>query len=106
LETVLSRVVVISTPNVYKDKDNEMFSFWEFIKNYIERKNNDLISYFFKGKLEKEEYLKFLEDLFLYCKNNFCFIDYLEELNDDINWIKQNNLNARFIVDKWLVYMR
>jgi hypothetical protein len=27
LETVLSRVVVISTPNVYKDKDNEMFSF-------------------------------------------------------------------------------
>jgi hypothetical protein len=46
--------------------------------------------------------LEFLENLVIYAKKNFCFIDFLNELEEDINWIKQNNLNARFVVDKWI----
>jgi hypothetical protein len=47
--------------------------------------------------------LAFLENLVKYARQNFCFIEFLNELENDINWIKQNNLNARFIVDKWLI---
>jgi hypothetical protein len=44
-----------------------------------------------------------LENILIYAKKNFCFVEYLEELDEDINLIKQNNLNARFITDKWII---
>ena len=54
----------------------------------------------------KKENLEFLENLIIYAKNNLTLIKYLEELNDDINWIKQNNLNAKYIVDKWILKIK
>jgi hypothetical protein len=50
--------------------------------------------------------LVFLENLVKYARQKFCFTSFLWELQDDINWIKQNNLNARFIVDKWLIKLK
>jgi hypothetical protein len=50
--------------------------------------------------------LEFLENLIIYAKKNFCFIDLLDELEEDMNWIKQNNLIARFIVDKWIIKIK
>lgn len=101
LDTILSRVQTIelwwqSTIN----KDNFIF---DMIKNYINKKNTELISYFFRNKLEKQDYINFLDNLIIFSKENFIFINFLEEINEDINVIKQNNVNAKYVVDKWLL---
>lgn len=100
LDTILSRVQIVDLSLNKRNQENTFFQ--NLINNYINNKNQELISYFFQNKLEKEEYLEFLENLVIYAKKNFCFIDFLNELEEDINWIKQNNLNARFVVDKWI----
>lgn len=102
LDTILSRV---QTFNLWwKDiikKDNFLYN---LIENYIKKWwNTEIISYYYRNKLEKTDYINFLENLIIYSKENLIFIDFLEEINDDINSIKQNNVNARYVVDKWLL---
>jgi hypothetical protein len=73
------------------------------IRNYINEKNPEILSYYFRNKLEKQDYINFLENLIIYSKENLVFINYLTEIDEDINAIKQNNVNAKYIVDKWLL---
>jgi len=105
LDTVLSRVNIINLWWNKKLKENLFYS--ELIENYKQKKSNEILSYFFTNKLEKEEYIEFLENLIIYFKKNIWTInpDLLEELDDDINWIKQNNLFAKNVVDKWLMIL-
>jgi DNA polymerase III delta prime subunit len=103
LDTVLSRVNII---NLWWNKNLQKDIFYsELIENYKRNNDNEIIQYFYKAKLEKEEYIKFLENLIIYFKENIWSINsnLLLELDDDINWIKQNNLFAKNIVDKWLM---
>lgn len=103
LETIISRVKIIDLGWNKKLQKNLFYS--ELIENYIKNKNDEILSYFYKNKFEKEEYLIFLENLIIYFKDNNINFDLklLSDLDDDINWIKQNNLNAKNIVDKWLM---
>lgn len=105
LDTILSRVQIINLWTSNKLQEN--YFYLELIENYKKNKNDEILSYFFTNKLEKEEYIKFLENLVLYFKKNISEIDinYFWELDNDINWIKQNNLLARNVVDKWLMLM-
>jgi len=101
LDTILSRVQTINLWWIEKiKKDNFLFS---MIKNYIEKKDTEILSYFFRNKLEKEEYINLLENIIIYAKENLILINYLEEINEDINSIKQNNVNGKYIIDKWLL---
>lgn len=104
LDTILSRVQIVELFSSNKIKESDFFV-W-MIDSYISFKNDDLISYLYRNKLEKIEYLEFLENLLIYSKNNIKFVDFLEEINEDVNWIKQNNLNPRYITDKWLLKIR
>jgi len=104
LETILSRVQIINL-NINKNKKENEF-YLSLINSYIKNQSNELISYFFNTKLEKEEYIDFLENIIFYSKKNLILIKYLEELNEDINGIKQNNLNAKYIVDKWILKIK
>lgn len=108
LDTILSRVQIINLNIAWIKKENPFFQ--SLIKNYLNNESDELISYFFKSKLEKDELKKenieFLENLIIYAKNNIVLIKHLEELNEDINWIKQNNLNAKYIVDKWILKIK
>jgi hypothetical protein len=83
LDTILSRVQIVDLSLNKRNQENTFFQ--NLINNYINNKNQELISYFFQNKLEKEEYLEFLENLVIYAKKNFCFIDFLNELEEDIN---------------------
>jgi hypothetical protein len=69
----------------------------------LKNKDSELLSYFFKTKLEKDDYLDFLENLIIYSKKNLVFTDYLDEILEDITVVKTNNVNAKFIVDKWIL---
>lgn len=104
LDTILSRVQIVDLSLTKKRQENEFFQ--GLIRSYVNSGSQELVTYFFKNKLEKEEYLEFLENLIIYAKKNFCFIDLLDELEEDMNWIKQNNLIARFIVDKWIIKIK
>lgn len=100
LETILSRVQVINLEWKEKNKKNDFYQ--DLIKNHLNW-NSDLINYFFKSKLEKSDYLNFLENLIIYAKNNLVFIEFLDEILEDINAIKQNFVTAKYVVDKWIL---
>ncbi len=101
LDTILSRVQTLNLGWQSKIKKDEFI--YSMINNYVNKKDSEILSYYFRNKLEKEDYITFLENLIIYSKNNLIFIDYLNEISDDINVIKQNNVNAKYIVDKWLM---
>lgn len=101
LDTILSRVQTINFNSKEKNKKSEFY--YDLIKSYINNWSNDIISYFFKAKLEKQDYLSFLENLIIFIKENFLFIEFLDEILEDINAINQNNVNAKFIIDKWIL---
>ena len=101
LDTILSRVQTI---NLWWNKSISKDEFLtSMINSYICDKNPEILSYYFRNKLEKQDYLNFLENLILYSKENLAFIDYLSEIDEDINAIKQNNVNAKYVIDKWLL---
>lgn len=104
LDTILSRVQIINLAWNKKDKRNEFYI--SLLDNYLNNNNTDLISYFFNSKLEKEEYLDFLENLIIYSKEKRILISPIEEINEDINLIEKNNLNPRIILDKWLLRLK
>ncbi|MDP2090063.1 MAG: hypothetical protein Q8K30_00570 [Candidatus Gracilibacteria bacterium] len=101
LDTILSRVQTIDLggQSIIK-KDNFVYS---MIEKYILNKNTEIISYYYRNKLEKQDYIIFLENLIIYSKENLVLINFLNEIDEDINTIKQNNVNAKYIVDKWLL---
>ena len=76
------------------------------MSNFVFKKENELVSYFYKAKLEKTDYINFLQNLILFIKKNLIFVDYLDEIVDDINAIEQNNVNAKFILDKWILKLK
>lgn len=98
LETILSRVSKIKLDTQKVENKNMFFS------NLIEdrNKNTNLYSYFFSSKLEKQEYIDFLDTLFIYGKTHFTS-DFLYELNEDIFAVKKNNVLVKYIVDKWIL---
>jgi hypothetical protein len=55
------------------------------IFNYKQDNNPEIFSYYYRNKLEKNEYILFLQQLILYIKNTQSNINYLDELYDDIN---------------------
>jgi hypothetical protein len=73
------------------------------IESLLNKKNNDLIQYFFGGKLEKIEYISFLKSLLNYFSQKSIFIDLLYELSSDIYNAEQNNVNSKYIVDKYIL---
>ena len=93
LETILSRVQIIhSSKNIVSKKNN-------FYYDLIKQKK-EFISYIFKNKLEKEEQVKILENILLYLINNSLLTHKLDELQNDLDMLKQNNVNTRWILDK------
>jgi len=101
LDTILSRVQTFDLGWQTKIKKDEFI--YSLINNYITKKDSEILSYYFRNKLEKEEYISLLENIIIYSKENLVFINYLTEINEDINAIKLNNVVAKYIVDKWLM---
>ena len=101
LETILSR---IQTINLWLNKKIEENAFYfNLLDNYLEKRNSEIFSYFFRNKLEKFEYIDFLKNLILYSKKNFVFLELIEEIDEDINLIEKNNVNVKSVVDKYLL---
>lgn len=102
LETILSRVQtvnILSKTNILK---NEFF--YMLIDDFLNRKNENLIKYFFADKkLEKDEYIKFLNTFLLYIKQNLVYIELLDQIEESLNLIVKNNVLAKYEIDKLLL---
>ncbi len=106
LDTILSRVQVI---NLWLNEVVFQNDFYlDLLRWYTSWKDNSIISYFFKNKLEKQEYINFLEAIIDLQKKWFINIlnNMLDDLLDDINMIANNNVNARWIIDKWILLIK
>lgn len=104
LDTILSRVQIKKLMWDSISKRDEFYI--SMINSYLNDSSTEILSYFFRNKLEKEDYIKFLENLIIYIKENMILIDFLEELSDDLNMINTNNVNAKGVIDKWLLKIK
>lgn len=101
LDTILSRVQVVQLGWQARKKKSEFYQ--DMLTKYFEKNDNSIIKYFFWEKKEKREYTEALENIILYAKEKRVFIEFLDEILDDINKIEQNNLVPKYILDKWLL---
>lgn len=104
LDTILSRVQIVYFASKKTDKIDNFIQ--NLLSNFVYKNDQEIISYFYKEKLEKADYINFLQNLVLFIKKNLIFINYLDEILEDLNAIEQNNVNAKFIVDKWILKLR
>jgi len=101
LDTILSRCTIINLNQKNTFDINQ--SYYNMIDDYIRWINHDLASYVFKEKLEKENYINLLKNLIIYLKEKLVFLDLVEQINEDINWIQKNNLLPKYVVDKYII---
>jgi len=101
LDTILSRVHNIHVAGIKNQSENQYFQ--SLLQQISQGNKQEAINYFFNLKAEKQEYISFLENIILFAKKNFVFLDILDEVESDIQGISQNNVNAKYIIDKYLL---
>lgn len=101
IDTILSRVQVVDLWLYTSFSENSFY--FSLLEGYHKNKTSEIFSYFYRNKLEKHEYLDFLKSMIAYSKKHFVFLDFLLELEEDINLIEKNNVNAKYVVDKYLL---
>ncbi len=104
LETIISRCTIINMDKTIQDSKNEFY--YGMIDDYVRWIDHDLASYVFKEKLEKQDYINILNTLIVYFKNNLVYLDLIENIIEDINWIQKNNVLPKYIVDKYIIRMK
>lgn len=106
LDTILSRVQIINYDfNNYLVR-NDFFQ--SLLKNFFYNWNEwkiALFSYFYKNNLEKDEYIDFLKNIVYFSKDNlWLWIEnLLADIDTSIYSIKNNNVNAKYVVDSFLI---
>lgn len=103
LETILSRVQIIEDNKHIGEEKNDFY--FSMIGSYVQKGSDELIRYFFSGKYEKQEYVEFLKTLLMYISENTHYTHLLDELEEDIGGILKNNLQGKYIVDKYITLL-
>jgi len=101
LETILSRVQTFQIWGTLNKSENPYFQ--SIIQEISQWNNTQALNYFYKTKIEKSEYIEFLKNIIYFAKKHFIFIEKLSEIESDIQWIEQNNVNAKYVIDKYLL---
>lgn len=102
LDTILSRVLSIDLRGNKVFEKNEFYL--NLIDDYINKKNANLLKYFFDDKkLEKPDYITFFENFIYYIKTNLVYTDLLESIEESINLINKNNVLPKYEIDKILI---
>lgn len=104
LETILSRVQTISLNKGILSSGSEFY--YDMIQSYSQMQSDELVRYMFSAKLEKLEYVEFLKSLIEYISRNKVHIDLLDELHEDMNGILKNNLQGKYIADKYIMKLK
>lgn len=108
LDTILSRV---QTFNLWDSSqalsgDSSQAFYMHMIESHIQGSSDELVRYFFSQKYEKQEYVSFLNALMSYLMSHTSFLHLVDELYEDIGGILQNNLQARYVTDKYIMLLK
>lgn len=105
LDTILSRVqcVKLMQSSFLERSENRDSFYTGMIESHVSWRSDELVRYFFSGKFEKQEYAKFFKELLAYFMNNPIYKSIIDELEEDISGVLNNNLQGRYIVDKWIM---
>lgn len=99
LETILSRVQIVrknwKVPQRYRSE------YMNMVRDYFDGKTTDLVSFLFTQKLEKQDYREFLFAIFEELSIKGVWI--LDELEKDMQAMESNNVNGKYIIDKYLI---
>ncbi len=106
LDTILSRVQVVDLWLKLQKNDNNFYI--DMLKWYLFENNLNLLSYFYKNKLEKQEYINFLYAIISLIKTWELSLDndLMDDLLDDIELISKNNVLPKGIIDKWILILK
>ena len=104
LDTILSRVQSISLQKNAHSSVSEFY--YDMIYSNQEQQSDELLRYMFSAKLEKSEYIEFLKALTEYISKTQKNISLLDEILEDMNGILKNNLQWKYIVDKYIMKLK
>ncbi len=106
LETILSRVQVIKDYAWNKDLVRDTWFYKSMISSHVSASSDELVRYFFSGKYEKQEYINFLYALIEYIAETWNYSQLLDEIHEDIWGILKNNLQGKYIADKYIILIK
>lgn len=105
LETILSRVVKIDFSSNQNFEISEFYQ--DMISWFLQKNNTSIYSYFFDDKkLEKSDYVLFLQNLSFYLTKNLFKLELIEEIEKSINFILKNNVIPKYEIDKILLLLK
>ena len=100
LETLLSRVQVVEHISQSKPQSNDAIV--HMIHEYARENNPRLLEYYFSQNLEKADAHTFLYSLYEYIEKSSQKTQFLENIEQDLKWLKNNNFTPKFIVDSYI----
>lgn len=100
LDTVLSRVQIV--PLYQQSVTHKNPEYIEMASRYFENGDIDFVSFLYTQKLEKSDYREILRIIFEILSKKSIDMKLLEELEKDMQGLEKNNLNGKYIVDKYL----
>ncbi len=117
LETIVSRVQIhhiFQTQTSQKSSfgasstmsDATMDFYLSMITSHIQGSSDALVKYFFSEKYETQEYIHFLRAIVCYISQTWKYTHLLEKLQEDMQGIMKHNLQARYIVDTYIMQLK
>lgn len=101
LETIISRVQLIQISNnsqiFYDDK------YFSMLENFVSNNDFYIFSYFYKEKLDKEDYVLFLKTLIYFIEKKLVFRELLDLVYETLNSIISQPIMPKYHVDKILL---
>lgn len=104
LDTILSRVQQIQTWKTLLPFFDEKY--YMMLENFYFKKDFYLFSYFYREKLEKDEYVIFLQTFIYFIEKNLVLTEYIELIYNTLNQIISQPVVAKYQVDKILIRLK
>jgi len=101
LDTILSRVQIVRQTWGRTTQDRQDYRV--MVESYFASGDTSLITFLYTQKLEKQDYKDMLLTMFTFLSQSGSSQAILEELEKDMQWLESNNLNGKYVVDKYLV---
>lgn len=104
LDTILSRVQHIQTWKTLLPIFDEKY--YMFLENFYFKKDFYLFSYFYREKLEKDDYILFLQTFIYFIEKNLVLTEYIDLVYNTLNQIISQPVVAKYQVDKILLRLK
>ena len=104
LDTVLSRVQIIIIRSKIKTQYSEEVV--NFLTEYIEKNDTEILGYYYNKKTQKEDGIIFLYSLIECISRTGKHVDLLNNIENSLNGLGSNNFVAKFIIDQYLIELK